>query len=115
MLGWFSDGVQNADSVRILPDRSVFFNAYGCPFYRLSNIGSDKPRLQTVVTLETPEDPAPDRIRGACGIPVIFDHYWLMPAAHLHAVVVLDISNPEATREVFRLAPPGNSNPHWLA
>jgi hypothetical protein len=38
-----------------------------------------------------------------------------MPAGHLHAVVVLDISNPEAPREVFRLATPGNFNPHWLA
>jgi hypothetical protein len=99
---------------RILADRSVFFNAYGCAFYRLTNIGSDNPRLDTVFTLETPEAPSPDRIRGACGIPVIFDHYWLMPAGQLHAVVVLDIANPEAPREVSRLDI-ANFNPHWLA
>ncbi len=30
---------------RVLPDGSVFFNAYGCAFYRLSDIGTDNPRL----------------------------------------------------------------------
>ena len=102
---------------RVLPDGSVFFNAYGCAFYRLTGINSENPRLDNVFTLETPEAPRdpPGRIRGSCGIPVIFGNYWLMPVGQLHAVIVLDIANPAAPREVFRLATPATFNPHWLA
>jgi hypothetical protein len=89
---------------RVLPDGSVFFNAYGCAFYRLTAIGSDNPRLDNVSTLETAEAPRepPGRIRGSCGIPVVFENYWLMPVGQLHAVIVIDIANPAAPREVFR-------------
>jgi hypothetical protein len=101
---------------RVLPDGSVFFNAYGCAFYRLSAIGSDNPRLDTVLTLETPEaPPGPGRIRGSCGIPIVFGNYWIMPVGQLHAVIVLDIANPATPREVFRLPTPATFNPHWLA
>jgi hypothetical protein len=78
-------------------------------------LDGNSPQLENVLTLETPEPPAADRIRGSCGIPVIFDHYWLMPAGQLHAVVVLDITDPSAPREVFRLPTPRHFNPHWLA
>jgi hypothetical protein len=100
---------------RILPDGSVFLNAYGCAFYRLSDIGTDAPQLANVYTLETPPAATPGRMRGSCGIPVLFGNYWLMPAGQLHAVVVLDVSNADAPREVFRLATPDTFNPHWLA
>ncbi|MDQ1468664.1 MAG: methanethiol oxidase [Bryobacterales bacterium] len=98
---------------RVLADRSVFFNAYGCAFYRLTDIGSQNPRLDTIFTLETPE--VARGFRGSCGIPVVFGKYWLMPVGQLHAVVVLDISNPAAPREVSRLRTPATFNPHWLA
>ena len=101
---------------RVLPDGSVFFNAYGCAFYRLSDIDSDSPRLDTVLTLETPEaPPGVGQIRGSCGVPVVFEDYWLMPVGQLHAVIVLNISNPATPREVFRLRTPETFNPHWLA
>lgn len=84
--------------------------------YRLSDIASDQPRLDQVLTLETPEaPPGPGEIRGSCGIPVVFGNYWIMPVGQLHAVVVLDIADPANPREVFRLATPGTFNPHWLA
>ena len=52
---------------RVLPDGSVFLNAYGCAFYRLSDIGADTPRLETVFALETPK-PEDGDIRGTrCG------------------------------------------------
>ncbi len=102
---------------RLLPDGSVFFNAYGCAFYRLSSIAGDDPMLVNVFTLETPEVPAesPGRIRGSCGIPVVFGKYWIMPVGQLHAVIVLDIGNPAKPREVSRLDTPADFNPHWLA
>ena len=38
----------------------------------------------------------------------------MQPVGHLHAVVVLDISNPTDPKEVFRLKTPRTFNPHWL-
>ena len=34
---------------RILGDGSVFFNSYGCAFYRLSDIAAENPKLETRV------------------------------------------------------------------
>ncbi len=99
---------------RVLPDGSVFFNSYGCTFYRLSEIAGPHPRLETLFALETPP-PKPDGIRGSCGIPVVFGHYWINPVGQLHSVVVLDIADPSKPHEVFRLATPPKFNPHWLA
>ena len=110
------DGSQRAGfGPRVLPDGSVFFNSYGCTFYRLSEIGRDTPRLDTFFALDTPPPSSPDHIRGSCGIPIVFGHYWINPVGQLHTVVVLDISNPAQPREVFRLPTPNTFNPHWLA
>jgi hypothetical protein len=100
---------------RVLADGSVFFNAYGCAFYRLTDIAGNEARLEAVFALETPEPSQPDHIRGSCGIPVVFGTYWLQPVGQLHAVVVLDIADPGRPREVFRLHTPETFNPHWLA
>lgn len=111
------DGSQRAGfGPRVLPDGSVFLNTYGCAFYRLSDIAGATPRLENVLTLETPEaPPGPGQIRGSCGIPVVYGRYWLMPAGQLHAVVVLDITDPAKPREVSRLSTADTFNPHWLA
>ncbi len=98
---------------RVLPDGSVFFNAYGCGFYRLTDIETDKPQLANVFTLETP--PIPDDIRGACGIPVRVNNLWIMPVGGMNMVLVLDITDPAAPKEVFRLKTPDHFAPHWLA
>lgn len=108
------DGSQRAGfGPRVLSDGSVFFDSYGCSFYRLTEIDSDHPHLETFFALETP--PSPRGIRGACGIPIVFGHYWINPVGKLHSVIVLDISNPAHPREVFRLATRNNFSPHWLA
>ena len=100
---------------RVLADGSVFFNAYGCGLYRLSNIAAASPMLETLTAIETPPREDPESIRGACGIPIVFGHYWIQPAGRLHAVLVFDISSPSAPREVMRLATPEPFRPHWLA
>lgn len=100
---------------RVLRDGSVFFNAYGCGFYRLTAIETDRPRLDNVFTLDTPPTTRIGDARGACGIPVMFNNYWLQPSGKLNAVVVLDISTPSTPREVSRLATPPTFRPHWLA
>jgi hypothetical protein len=100
---------------RRLGDGSIFLNSYACGFYRLSEIASESPVLSNVYTLQVPEPAEPNGIRGACGIPVVIDHYWIMPVGRAHTIVVLDISDPEEPREVSRLDTTADFNPHWLA
>ena len=99
---------------RVLDDGSVFLNSYGCAFYHVTGIDTDAPNVSTVHTLKTKAAKTDDYIRGACGIPVRMGDYWVQPVGHLHAVVVLDISNPTEPKEVFRLKTPRTFNPHWL-
>ncbi|MEP0393310.1 MAG: hypothetical protein ABJ205_04580 [Erythrobacter sp.] len=98
----------------VLDDGSVFLNSYGCNFYHLSAIDSDKPQLDLVYSL--PTDPAknPTQIRGACGVPLLIGQYWVQPIGKKQQVVVLDISNPKSPKEVFRLDTPEGFAPHWM-
>jgi hypothetical protein len=98
-----------------MADGSVLMNSFGCGFYRLSDIASALPRLTNVYTIQTPEPPRPDATRGACSIPSVVGHHWIMPVGRAHTVVVLDVSNPAAPREVSRLDTAADFNPHWSA
>jgi len=100
---------------RILDDGSVFLNSYGCAFYHLTAIGSETPELKMVYTLNTKASPKPNQIRGACGIPFRIGQYWIQPVGRQNAVVVLDISNPDLPKEVYRFDTPKDFKPHWLA
>ena len=100
---------------RLLKDGSILMNAYGCGFYRLTDIGSANPKLANVYTIQVPEPTKPGGVRGACSIPVIRGRYWIMPVGRAHAVVVLDISDPARPREVSRLKTRVTYNPHWSA
>jgi hypothetical protein len=100
---------------RRLRDGSIMLNSYGCGFYRLTNIASDKPTLVNTYTIQVPEPATAGDVRGACSIPVIVGNYWIMPVGRAHTVVVLDISDPAKPKEGSRLDTPADFNPHWLA
>jgi hypothetical protein len=100
---------------RRMSDGSVLMNAFGCGFYWLSGIASSRPVLDHVYTIQTPEPPRPDASRGACSIPTVVGKYWVMPVGRAHTIVVLDVSDPSAPREVSRLDTPSDFNPHWSA
>jgi len=90
-------------------------NSFGCSFSRLSGIASIQPKLENVYTIQTPEPPRPEATRGACSIPAVTGKYWIMPVGRAHTVVVLDVSDPAAPREVSRLDTAADFNPHWSA
>jgi len=110
------DGSQAAGfGPRVLDDGSVFLNSYGCAFYHLTGIDSEKPQLKMVHALKTKPTDNPNKIRGACGIPHRIGQYWVQPVGLESKVVVLDISNPGKPEEVQHLTIPGGFQPHWLA
>jgi hypothetical protein len=97
---------------RVMPDGSVLVNAYGCGFYRLTDITSERPKVANVYSIQTPN--AKER-NGACSIPVVLGSHWLMPVGRENAVVTLDVSDPSKPRETSRLAFPADFAPHWLS
>ena len=100
---------------RLLADGSILMNAYGCGFYRLTDVASPEPKLEHVYTIQVPDPPKEGATRGACSIPVIVGKYWIMPVGRAQTVVVLDISDPRRPKEVSRLNTPKDFNPHWAA
>ncbi len=99
---------------RVMPDGSVLLNTYGCGFYRVANIGST-PEIHNVYTIDIPVDRVPADRLGACGVPVVSGHYWVMSVGKLSTLVTLDISDPDHPREVSRLLADSTFRPHWMA
>lgn len=100
---------------RVLADGSVFLNTYGCAFYHLTDIASAAPTLEMVYAIETEPPQTEGTIRGACGIPVRINNFWVQPIGKLGQLMVLDLTDPTAPKEVMRLDMPTGFNPHWLA
>lgn len=50
-----------------------------------------------------------------CGVPVLTGHYWLQTVPQTHALVALDIADPEHPREVSNVTFGDDEEPHWLA
>jgi hypothetical protein len=92
--------------LRLLPDgKSAYVHTFSCGLYWLRDLDTAKPRA-SFVTSFTKMD---------CGVPVLAGHFWLQPVPHDHALVSLDISNPEHPREVSRVVFGDDEGPHWVS
>ena len=91
---------------RLLPDgESVYIHTFNCGLYLLRGVDRSEPSVGLVKTFEGTN----------CGVPILTGHYWLQPVPDAHALIALDISNPEHPREVSRLNVGDDEQPHWLA
>jgi hypothetical protein len=91
---------------RLLPDgRSVYIHTFNCGLYLLRDL--NRPRL-TVKFVKGFEG-------KMCGVPILTSHYWLQTVPDAHALVALDIADPEHPREVSRLDLGADEQPHWIA
>jgi hypothetical protein len=95
---------------RVMPDSSILFNAFGCGFYRVTGLDQARPEIHNVYTIRVPTGSL-----GACGIPVVAGHFWIMAVGRLNALVTLDVSDPAKPVEVARLLADSTFRPHWLA
>ncbi len=95
--------------VKFLEDRrTAMMSTFYCGFYLLTDLDSDEPRIERVMTFEHPK-------YLQCGVPVVISHYWLMPVTGAREVVVLDIADPRAPTVVSRLTGDSTFTPHWAA
>lgn len=92
--------------LRLLPDgKSVYVHTFSCGLYLIRDLEKDQPQTSFVKSFTG----------DSCGVPVVTGHFWLQPVPNEHALVSLDISDPEQPREVSRVAFGDDEGPHWAA
>ena len=90
----------------LLPDgKSAYIHTFNCGLYLVRGIDSDQLRATFVKGFEGKN----------CGVPVLAGHYWLQTVPDAHALVSLDIADPEHPREVATLELGDDEQPHWIA
>ena len=88
----------------LLPDGSIYVHTFMCGLYRVTNLGGT-PSASLVYTFP-----------GIfCGVPILTGHWWLATVPHDHALVALDISDPEHPRQVSSVSFGDDEKPHWIS
>ena len=90
----------------LLPDgKSVYIHTFNCGLYLLRGVATNDPRTTLVHTFEGKN----------CGVPILTGHYWLQTVPEAHALLAMDIVDPEHPREVSRVAFGDDEGPHWIS
>jgi hypothetical protein len=91
---------------RVLADgRTVMFGTFTCGLYRLDAIDSPTPRLSFMQAFPGEN----------CAVPLRIGERWIQTVPDERALVVLDIHNPTAPRELSRLIFDAPVTPHWVS
>ena len=89
----------------VLPDGSVYIHTFGCGLYLVRGVATAHPAASFVRGFEG----------TGCGVPILTSHYWLQPVPDAHALLALDITDPEHPREVSSVSLGADEQPHWIA
>jgi hypothetical protein len=91
---------------RLLPDgKSVYVHTFNCGLYLVRGIETDQPTSTFVRSFKGTN----------CGVPLLIGHFWLQTVPDAHALVALDVADPEHPREVSSLNVGEDEFPHWIA
>ncbi|MEO8748484.1 MAG: hypothetical protein ABI379_12630 [Rhodanobacter sp.] len=103
---WIYDTAADSSEPRVLSDgKTVVVPTFNCGLYLVRNLASDEPSLQHVY----------DFGYRTCEVPVIAGDFLVETMQSGHAIVSLDVHDPEHPREVSRTLLPADEYPHWLA
>ncbi|HKV97265.1 MAG TPA: hypothetical protein VJR90_07260 [Gammaproteobacteria bacterium] len=103
---WFYDTAADSSEPRLLADgKTVVVPTFNCDLFLVRNLASDNPTLQHIYDFG---------YRG-CEVPVVAGHFLVETMQSGHAIVSLDVHDPEHPREVSRILLPPDEYPHWLA
>jgi hypothetical protein len=90
----------------LLPDgKSVYIHPFNGGMYLVRGLERDS-RTATFVKGFQGKD---------CGVPILTGHWWLQPVPEAHALLALDITDPEHPREVSSVSLGADVGPHWIA
>jgi hypothetical protein len=98
-----SYGEINPEEARRGPDGSVFIQTTGCGIERITGIADNTPHAKLVYQFPG----------SFCGVPSVVSHYLIQTVRLGHAVVVIDIANPDHPVEVSRVVIDDLMLPHW--
>jgi hypothetical protein len=85
------------------PDGSIFVQTVACGVERITGLDTANPQSQLVY-----------RFPGVyCGVPTIVGHFFIQSVPVIRGLIVLDIANPGAPKEVARLKLSDAMVPHW--
>lgn len=91
---------------RLLSDReTVLVTTFGCKLLRITALGGPEPRAELVY----------DFGGLSCALPVVVGDLWIQAVPEAHGLVTLDVSEPDAPREVSRLTLAEDDWPHWIS
>lgn len=94
---------------RVLEDgRTVLVSTFSCGLFLIEGLEGETPTAKQVSSF--PEKPG-----TSCAIPSVVGHYYLVTVPAYSAVVVLDIADPSAPREVSRVSFSAEEVPHWIS
>ncbi|MDE2091134.1 MAG: hypothetical protein KGJ08_04440 [Gammaproteobacteria bacterium] len=103
---WYYDTAADSSEPRVLEDgETVLVPTFNCGLFLVRNLASDNPTLQHIY----------DFGYRTCEVPVVVGDFLVETMQSGHAVVSLDVHDPEHPREVSRILLPPNEYPHWLA
>ena len=90
----------------LLPDgKSVYIHTFSCGLYLVRGVEGAAPTATFVRGFQG----------TGCGVPILTGHWWLQPVPEAHALVALDITDPEHPREVSSVSLGTDEGPHWIA
>ncbi|MGA7540077.1 MAG: hypothetical protein WBW93_15080 [Steroidobacteraceae bacterium] len=103
---WFYDTAANSSEPRVLADgKTVVVPTFNCGLFLVRNLPGDNPTLQHIY----------DFGYRLCEVPVVAGDFLVETMQSGHAIVSLDLHDPEHPHEVSRILLPPNEYPHWLA
>lgn len=91
---------------------AMFANTFYCGLFHVRGLDGDTPTAARVFTF-----PGGDTDDNLCAVATTVGNYWIQAVAALPGVMVLDLSDPAAPREVARLVVDGArfAKPHWVS
>lgn len=102
---WYYDNAADSSEPRVLADgETVVVPTFNCGLFLLHHLAT-KPALEHVY----------DFGYRSCEVPVVAGNYLVETMQSGHAVVCLDMHDPEHPHEVSRILLPPDEYPHWLA
>jgi hypothetical protein len=105
-LHWFYDTAADSSEPRVLADgETVVVPTFNCGLFLVRNLASDNPTLQHIY----------DFGYRTCEVPVVVGDFLVETMQSGHAIVSLDLHDPEHPHEVSRILLPPDEYPHWLA
>ncbi|MER3546529.1 MAG: hypothetical protein C4338_02570, partial [Rhodanobacteraceae bacterium] len=103
---WYYDTAADSSEPRVLADgTTVLVPTFNCGLFLVRNLAGDDPALQHVY----------DFGYRTCEVPVVVGNFMVEAAQSGHAIVSLDVGDPEHPHEVSRILLPSDEYPHWLA